>query len=643
MEQERQEQTARRHTPRPAAPGPAPDHRPGTGSSAVAGPRIPVEQGTRIEELLRAPVAAHPDRTAVTSEHGSLTYRELDRRANRLARTLRAAGAGPGTQVAVSVERSCEMLVAVFAVLKAGAAYVPVDLSHPPARNAYILRDCRADVVITAADALEPSLGATTVVDPYAPGSYDSDDSPVPHDGGGTDVAYVIYTSGSTGEPKGVMVEHRSVINRLRWMQRAYPLGAEDVILQKTPVGFDVSVWELFWWTLAGASVHLLEPGGERNPDTIAAAVEARRVTTLHFVPSMLHAFLEHTDTGTADGGRDLSSLRRVFASGEALTPHHVRRFHQVLGGAPSSPALVNLYGPTEATVDVTHHACTDPSPHTVPIGRPIDNVRLYVLDERLQPCPAGEAGELCIAGLSLARGYLGRDRLTAERFVQNPFPGERRVYRTGDLARLLPDGTLEYLGRNDHQVKIRGVRVEPGEVESALLSHPAVTAAVVVARQSPTGEAYLCAYTVCRREVPVGELRSHAARLLPAALVPAHVLPLPALPLTPNGKLDRAALPEPAAPESAPGEPDSADGDGPAARAERLVASAWAKVLGVPAETLGRADNFYDLGGTSLAVLAVAAELRDHLRLSDLMRQSQLGPLADALVQRASEGERRS
>ncbi|MGW9174096.1 non-ribosomal peptide synthetase [Streptomyces decoyicus] len=643
MEQERQEQTARRRTPGPAAPGPAPDHRTGSGSSAVTGPRTPFERETRIEELLRAAAAAHPDRAAVTSDHGSFTYGELDRRANRLARTLRAAGAGPGTQVAVSVERSCEMLVAVFAVLKAGAAYVPVDLGHPPARNAYILRDCRADIVIAAPGTLEPSLGATTLVDPYAPGSYDSDDSPVRHDGSSTDVAYVIYTSGSTGEPKGVMVEHRSVINRLQWMQRAYPLGAEDVILQKTPVGFDVSVWELFWWTLAGASVHLLSPGGERNPDTIASAVEAHRVTTLHFVPSMLHAFLEHTDAGTAGRGRDLASLRQVFASGEALTPHHVRRFHQVLGGAPSSPALVNLYGPTEATVDVTHHPCTDPSPRTVPIGRPIDNVRLYVLDEQLRPCPAGEAGELCIAGVSLARGYLGRDQLTAERFVENPFPEERRVYRTGDLARLLPDGTLEYLGRNDHQVKIRGVRVEPGEVENALLSHPAVTAAVVIARNSPTGEAYLCAYTVCRREVPVGELRAHAARLLPAALVPAHVLPLPALPLTPNGKLDRAALPAPAAPESAPGEPDTADGTGPAARAERLIASAWAKVLGVPAETLGRADNFYDLGGTSLAVLAVATELRGHLRLNDLMRQSQLGPLADALVRQASDGDRRS
>jgi len=635
MEQERQEQTTPPHAPTAAA-------RTAPGPSAVAGPQIPVESDTRIEDLLREAAGTHPDRTAVTGEHGSLTYSEMDRRANRLARTLQAAGAAPGTRVAVAVERSHDMLVAVFAVLRAGAAYVPVDLGHPPARNAYILRDSGARIVVAAPGTLERPDSTVTVVDPHAPESSDMDDSPVPHTGDGTDVAYVIYTSGSTGEPKGVMVEHRSVLNRLRWMQRAYPLGARDVLLQKTPVGFDVSVWELFWWTLAGASVHLLEPGGERDPDTIAAAVEKHGVSVAHFVPSMLHAFLEHTDNGTGRG-HDLSSLRRVFASGEALSPHHVRRFHEVLGDAPSRPELVNLYGPTEATVDVTHHPCTDPAPRTVPIGRPIDNVRLYVLDDTLRPCPAGEAGELCIAGVSLARGYLGRDRLTAERFVENPFPGERRVYRTGDLARLLPDGSLEYLGRNDHQVKIRGVRVEPGEVENALLAHPAVVNAAVIARHTPTGEAYLCAYTVCRREVPAGELRSHCARLLPAALVPAHVVPLEVLPLTPNGKLDRAALPAPAAPASGSSAPDTrGDGGRPTTRAEHLIASAWAKVLGIPAEAIGRADNFYDLGGTSLAVLAVAAELRGHLRLKDLMSQAQLGPLADTLARHASQEERR-
>ncbi|KFF99115.1 hypothetical protein IQ62_20745 [Streptomyces scabiei] len=634
MKRERQEQTAPQQAPTAAdhtAPGP----------SAVAGPRIPVESDTRIEDLLRAAAGTHPDRTAVTGERGALTYSELDRRADRLARTLRAAGAATGTRVAVAVERSHEMLVAIFAVLRAGAAYVPVDLGHPPARNAYVLRDSGAAIAVAAPGTLEPPDGTTTLVDPYAPESYDADDSPLPHGGDGTDVAYVIYTSGSTGEPKGVMIEHRSVLNRLRWMQRAYPIGPRDVLLQKTPVGFDVSVWELFWWALAGASVHLLEPGGERDPDTIAATVGKHGVTVGHFVPSMLHAFLEHTDN--TDHGHDLSSLRRVFASGEALSPHHVRRFHEVLGSAPSGPELVNLYGPTEATVDVTHHPCTDPAPPTVPIGRPIDNVRLYVLDDTLRPCPAGEAGELCIAGVSLARGYLGRDRLTAERFVEDPFPGERRVYRTGDLARLLPDGSLEYLGRNDHQVKIRGVRVEPGEVESALLAHPAVANAAVIARNTPTGEAYLCAYTVCRREVPAAELRSHCARLLPPALVPAHLVALAALPLTPNGKLDRAALPAPEVPATGSPDPDTHGADGrPATAAERLIAAAWAKVLGIPAETIGRADDFYDLGGTSLAVVAVAAELHGHLRPKDLLRQTRLGPLADTLARQASQQERR-
>ncbi|REK87676.1 amino acid adenylation domain-containing protein [Streptomyces inhibens] len=629
---------------------------------SVAGPTVEFDQEARIEDLLRQQVLRDPDRTAVVGPDfsgpdsstgpdsagpgSSLSYAELDRRSNRLARTLRAHGAGPGRPVAVAVERSCEMLVAVLATLKAGAAYVPVDLSYPEARIAYLLADSRAELVLARPGSPARVPEHCTVLDPYAPASYADDDSPVDRLGRSTDLAYVIYTSGSTGHPKGVMVEHRSVVNRLSWMQREYPLSAADVILQKTPIAFDVSVWELFWWMRAGARVHLLEPGGEKNPDRIMSAVERHGVTVLHFVPSMLNAFLEYAQaTGQH---RRLGGLRQVFASGEALTSHHVRRFHAVFGPLGGTE-LVNLYGPTEATVDVTHHRCADPDPARVPIGRPIDNTRLYVLDERLRPTPPGASGELCIAGVGLARGYLRREQLTAERFVADPFPGEDRVYRTGDLVRLRPDGAIEYLGRNDHQVKISGVRIELGEVEEALLRHPAVTGAVVVARSAPGGDPQLCAYVQSRTAVAAGELRRHLAQIVPAAMVPAHLVRLAAFPLTSNGKLDRAALPLPADADAArpagttPGEEAADHTGGHAARAprwaERTIAAAWAKVLGVPAEQIRAEDNFFDLGGTSLGVLKVATELSGLLTLEDLMRQSDLGPLAETLRQARTTG----
>jgi D-alanine--poly(phosphoribitol) ligase subunit 1 len=359
------------------------------------------------------------------------------------------------------------------------------------------------------------------------------------------DLAYVIYTSGSTGRPKGVMIEHRSVVNRLHWMRQRYPIGAQDVILQKTPYYFDVSVWELFWWALSGATLCFLRPGGERYPLAIVDAVRKHRVTVMHFVPSMLSVFLEYLDDkGSQVTGR-LGSVRQVFASGEALTLSHARRFNAIWG-RPTGVRLANLYGPTEATVDVTYFDCpADDSASIIPIGKPIANTRLYVMRDGRQ-MPPGEAGELCIAGIGLARGYLNNPSLTSERFVDNPAnPGER-IYRTGDIARWLDDGNVEYLGREDHQIKIRGLRIELGEIENTIRECPGISDCVAVVKRYSESMVLIVAYVVCR-ELDVAGVTAHARKYLPGYMVPNHIEQIAEVPLTPTGKADRQALPEPA------------------------------------------------------------------------------------------------
>jgi amino acid adenylation domain-containing protein len=340
------------------------------------------------------------------------------------------------------------------------------------------------------------------------------------------------------------MVEHRSVVNRLHWMQAAYPIGPDDVILQKTPYYFDVSVWELFWWAMTGATLCFLRPGGEKIPLLLVDAIRRHRVTVLHFVPSMLNAFLQHLD-GRESAVTGLSSVRRVFASGEALLPAHVRMFNRLL--AARSPArLTNLYGPTEATVDVTWYDCpTRDDIERVPIGRPIHNTRLHVIKDG-QAAPIGEPGELCLAGVGLARGYLNNPTLTAEKFTDNPLcPGER-IYRTGDVARWLPDGNVEYLGREDHQVKIRGLRIELGEIENTIREFPGVSDSVVVVKRYSESVILIVAYLVVRTPVEVAALKLHLKGQLPEYMIPSHFQFIDEIPLTPTGKADRKALPEP-------------------------------------------------------------------------------------------------
>jgi amino acid adenylation domain-containing protein len=558
------------------------------------------------------------DRPAIVSERGTLRYSEFNAAVNHVAEELRAKGICRDDCVAVIVPRSPELVIAIHGILRAGAAYVPIDPEYPEQRIRTVIEQSGARVVVAGpefgrivgelgASRLEPSTAGSDPVEPAA--------SP-------EDLAYVIYTSGSTGHPKGVMVEHRSVVNRLRWMQRQYPIGADDVILQKTPVTFDVSVWELMWWAMAGARVALLEPGAERDPRKIAAAVQRHGVTVMHFVPSMLGPFLDQLEA-QPDSIHRLTSLRTVFCSGEALTPALVERFNRVLG-AIGVPRLVNLYGPTEATVDVSYFDCPSAGPvDVVPIGKPIDNTTLLVLDERRNPCPVGVPGELNIGGVGLARGYRGRPDLTAASFVDDErVPGGRR-YRTGDLARWRSDGNLEFLGRIDDEVKVRGNRVSLGEVQSTMESCPGVRSAVVIAEPSDTHGTHLIGYLVGDFD-SLAALGNHLAQRLPAYMIPTSFVELTALPLTTSGKVDRRALPRPGARDRS--------AVAPRTPAEAALVDVFASVLKV--DSVGVHDNFFTVGGDSILALAARSEAEKRgiaLDIEELFARPTVAELAES------------
>ncbi|MFC7277317.1 amino acid adenylation domain-containing protein [Paractinoplanes rhizophilus] len=522
---------------------------------------------------------------------GTLTYAELDARANRLAHRLIAAGVRTEDLVGVCLPRSPEMVVAVLAVLKAGGAYVPLDPDYPPERLRFMLADAQARVVLTTAGVdVPPGTGAELIDVREDLGAFSVNRTGVRV--GPDNLAYVIYTSGSTGRPKGAMNTHRALVNRIEWMQREYGLTPGEGVLHKTPLSFDVSGWELHWPLAAGARVVLARPGGHRDPGYLAALIRDVGVTTAHFVPSMLRAFLADPAAASCAG-----TLRRLVCSGEALPPGLAATCHDTLPGVE----LHNLYGPTEAAIDVTFWHCV-PGAATVPIGRPVDNARLPVVDVGGSGVPVGVAGELHIGGIPVARGYWRRPGLTAQRFVPDPDGHGRRLYRTGDLARIRPDGALEYLGRLDQQVKIRGVRIELGEIEAALATHPAIAACAVDVRPGPGGLPRLVGYLVTADLPPVADLRRHLAQRLPEAMIPAAYVAVPSLPVGPSGKLDRRALPEPGAHAAAGHVP-------PRTAVEEILAGIWADVLG--ADRIGVHDDFFDLGGHSLLATQVLARVR--------------------------------
>ena len=590
--------------------------------------RKPYPQGKRVHELFEEQVQRTPGAVAVVYEDDSLTYAELNAKANQLAHYLRVRQSGPDQLVGICVERSLEMVVGLLGILKAGGAYVPLDPSHPSERLQYMLEDAAPKVLLTQArltERLHQTDAEVIALDEQwgEIAQQPCDDLDLTALGlRSHHLAYVIYTSGSTGRPKGAMNEHRGVVNRLQWMQDQYQLGSLDRVLQKTPFSFDVSVWEFFWTLMSGARLVMARPEGHKDPAYLCKLIQEAGVTRLHFVPSMLQSFLDH------DGSGDCSSLRHVVCSGEELPAPLQKKCSKRL----PQVRLSNLYGPTEAAVDVTAWECSPEDQSTrVPIGRPISNIRMYLLGPDRQPVPIDVAGEIYIAGVGVGRGYLNRPQLTAERFIQDPFSTDpqARMYKTGDLGRWRADGNIEYLGRNDNQVKIRGFRIELGEIEAQLLRHPQVKEAVVLAREDEPGEKRLVAYVVGQHTsyvdsaLSVETLRAHLKRVLPDHMLPSAFVMLDSLPLSANGKLDRRAMQAPE--RSAYG---SRGYEAPQGEIEEILAGIWQALLKV--ERVGRQDNFFELGGHSLLIVQMLERLRRVGLSAEVRRVFDSATLAD-------------
>ncbi len=593
-----------------------------------------------IHQLFEEQVEKTPSDIAVIFESQQLTYQELNSRANQLAHYLQQQGVKLDTVVGICMKRSLEMVVALIAILKAGGAYLPLDPAHPQERLSFMLADAQVSVLLTQPhleNEIPPHQARLVCIDTEGSIYTNYSCQNLASDVKSENLSYVIYTSGSTGKPKGVMNTHQGACNRLLWMQDAYQLTSSDRVLQKTPFSFDVSVWEFFWTLLTGAALVVAKPGGHQDAGYIAELISQQQITTLHFVPSMLQVFLEEPQH------QNCKSIKRVICSGEALSFELQQRFFKSFDAQ-----LHNLYGPTEASIDVTAWCC-NPNERIVPIGRPIANTQLFILDQHLQPVPIGVPGELHIGGVGLARGYLNRPELTEEKFIPNPFNNlqlnknspsknlslDAHLYKTGDLARYREDGNIEFLGRIDYQVKIRGNRIELGEIEALLEQHPQVRETVVVAREDIPNDCRLFAYLVNRENAKpsVDQLRRFLKQKLPEYMLPSCFVMLDALPLTPNGKIDRRALPVPEnlRPQL------TATFEPPHSEMEQQIAKLWQEVLHL--DKVGINDNFFDLGGNSLLMLQANNKLRTILQrdisVVTMFQNPTIYSLAEYLIQK--------
>lgn len=560
--------------------------------------------------LFESQAARHPRRLAAWCGNQQITFGQLNHRANQIARALRRRGVGTDVVVGVYMNRSLDMLAGLLGIVKAGGAYLPLDPGYPSNRLSYIIKDSRVGIVLCAGpteDWRKP-LGVgddVEVLDLCAPDAWPGagsdagieteSEATLDLDGDVNQLVYVIYTSGSTGQPKGVLGTELGMLNRLHWMWERFPFRTDEIGCVKTSLSFLDSFWEIFGHLLQGVPVALVPDVVVKDTAAFIQTLQAARVTRLVVVPSLLSAMLSNTP----DIGTRLQRLTLWVSSGEALPPEVARRFREMLPSA----RLLNLYGASEVSADCTWYDVGESAPEDVAIGHPIPNNDIHILDERLKPVPAGVTGEVYVAGVGLARGYMGRAALTAERFLPNPFgPPGSRLYRTGDMARWRPDGALAYVGRADQQVKIRGFRVELGEIEAALRSHPALSQSVVIAREDGSSRKQILGYVVPfdGQSVSGSDLRSYLAERLPDYMVPAAILPLSALPLTPTGKLDRNALPAPNF---------SSHSRPPQTPTERLLADLFAEVLEL--EQIGIEDKFFDLGGDSLSSIDLATRAR--------------------------------
>ncbi|WP_329346269.1 enterobactin synthase subunit F [Vibrio natriegens] len=555
---------------------------------------------TSLSALMARQRILTPHAPALIFENQTLTYEQLSRKVYSLMNWLFAQGVEAGDRIAVCVPRSEELIVVQQAILAAGAVYVPIDPDYPEGRIHYMLESSAPKLVFSTSalqSKLPPECESKLVDDETLPAIYKNVEplppqvQPEPHS-----PAYMIYTSGSTGKPKGVVVSHDAIVNRLLWMHDQYPIDANDRVLQKTPAGFDVSVWEFFWPMIVGSCLVVAKPDGHKDPVYLQELIHSQKITTLHFVPSMLQIFVQQADAQRCE------SLRQVFCSGEALPIELVNQYYQSFD-AP----LHNLYGPTEAAVDVTYWPSeANAQGSSTPIGRPVWNTQIYILDDALNPVPPGVVGHLYIAGRQLAIGYHGQPELTAERFIDNPFgPTGSRMYLSGDLARWREDGAIEYCGRSDFQVKIRGFRIELEEIENALASHPNVAQVAVLAQEYSDGDKRLVAYVTAEgteQPIDVAQLQKYLADPLPEYMVPSYFVELDTFPLTPNGKLDRNALPKP----DLSGQVGT---KGPSNLVEERLCRLFCQLLELPA--VGVDDNFFELGGHSL----LAAQLIAHVK----------------------------
>ncbi|MBD2360531.1 amino acid adenylation domain-containing protein [Anabaena minutissima FACHB-250] len=556
-----------------------------------------------LHQWFEAQVERTPDAVAVVFEDEQLTYQELNARANQLAHYLQTLGVEPEVLVGICVERSLEMVIGLLSILKAGGAYVPLDPNYPGERLAFMLEDSQTPILLSQQHLIEnipPHKAQVICLDSDWNKIAEQNSENLTCNLNSHNLAYVIYTSGSTGQPKGAMNTHQGICNRLLWMQDTYKLTAADRVLQKTPFSFDVSVWEFFWPLMTGASLVVAQPGGHQDRAYLVKLIQQQQITTVHFVPSMLQVLLNEV------GLENCQHLKRVICSGEALPFELQEKFFAHV----PKVELYNLYGPTEAAIDVTFWQCQQHTPEKlVPIGRPIANTQIYVLDQQLQPVPIGVPGELHIGGVGLARGYLNRSQLTNEKFIPHPFSNQpgARLYKTGDLARYRSNGNIEYLGRIDDQVKVRGFRIELGEIAAVIQQVPEIQQAVVIVREDTPSDRRLIAYVVSRPNSthPTSQhLRNFLQQKLPQYMIPSAYVFLDTLPLTPNGKLDRRALP---APEIAV-EPDTQDAL-PRTPVEEKLAKIWAEVLGLP--QVGIYHNFFELGGHSLLATQVISKTR--------------------------------
>ena len=594
------------------------------------------DQTLCLHQLVEQQVQLRPDHIALQAEQHTLSYQQLNAKANQLANYLRKQhGVKPETVVGLCVERSLEMIIGLLGILKAGGAYLPIDPELPQDRVNYMLKDANVDVVVSQSG-LQPLFGSSHVqsheqyqgtvitLDDFAP--LENYCTQNPQDTGITSnhLAYVIYTSGSTGKPKGVMVEHQGVVNKIIWRNKQYGMSHNDKLLQKTPCSFDVSVWEFIWPLAYGGRLVMAKPQGHKDPQYLCQIIQQQQISKIHFVPSMLGVILQEPEFANCD------SIQQLFCSGEALQRSQVEEFRRLLPQAQ----LHNLYGPTEASIEVSYWDGRNDVSHGVPIGQPIDNVQLLILDDKLNLVPQGAVGELHIGGDCLARGYLNLENLSAERFINNPYynPDKRnsskRLYKTGDLARIRPDGDIEYQGRTDFQVKIRGLRIELGEIEHQMSGLSQVDSALVTVAELG-GSTQLLAYV--KTTASIDTIKQQLRDTLPAHMVPEIIIAIEQWPVTANGKVDRKALPQPDASQL-----QLEQYIAPSTATEQLLVDIWAEILQIPRDQIGIKANFFTLGGHSLLIMRLAAQIRQQAKVDISMQQifecAKLDDLAKAI-----------